>query len=232
MPSTMKKSIIITLILFASANLAFSGEKAACLIDTALELQEEAYVDDIPFSTHHLALTSESFKEDLALSEEGYVKDIPFDTEQIAAAQMLNEMLCCYRNEDYVDDIPFCTDLYYNKFCVKKMVKDYKNEAGVRDIPFDTYAVAYNAMFISAVRKYTNEPEVKDIPGAMACSEYCPKSSLVAQIHITPASLKDIDYMDRAKLMESIENAMLELDRILRSMEEDNYYFDHPKISD
>lgn len=228
----MKKLIIITLIMFASADLAFSGEGATNIYDSAFELQEEAYIDDIPFSTLNLALQSSSFKEDLAMSEEGYVKDIPFDTEQIAAAKMLYEMICCYRNESYVDDIPFCTDYHYNKYCVKNLVKEYKNEPGVLDIPFDTYAVAYNAMFINSVRKYSNEPEVADIPGAMICSDYCPKTSLIAEIRISQESLKDLRKADRERLKENIENAMQELDRILKSMEENSYYFDLMKIAD
>lgn len=53
-------------------------------------MEEEAYIDDIPFDTEKIAqraLYNESQKETYQFEDEAYIDDIPFDTEEIALKQ-------------------------------------------------------------------------------------------------------------------------------------------------
>ena len=54
-----------------------------------LELEEEAYIDDIPFNTKEVV--EEYFLSQIELEEETYVDDIPFDTEKVLCEHLNKE---------------------------------------------------------------------------------------------------------------------------------------------
>jgi hypothetical protein len=43
------------------------------------EMEEEVYIDDIPFDTNKVSIESKTF----SMEEEGYIDDIPFNTKKI-----------------------------------------------------------------------------------------------------------------------------------------------------
>jgi hypothetical protein len=73
------------------------------------ELPEEAYINDIPFSTEAIfdSLCDASLTACFPLSEETYINDIPFNTEEMAATSLTFTL----QDEEYIDDIPFDTNI-------------------------------------------------------------------------------------------------------------------------
>ncbi|MDP2723659.1 MAG: hypothetical protein Q8O72_12965 [Bacteroidales bacterium] len=79
---------------------------------TVAALPEEAYINDIPFSTELIfdSLYDVSLTETYQLTDENYISDIPFNTVEIAADSMEMETSeFTLDNETYIDDIPFST---------------------------------------------------------------------------------------------------------------------------
>lgn len=73
--------------------------------------------------------------QDPLLEEEAYVDDIPFDTRKIVEACRLEQMLRHYREECSVQDIPFNTREIASNCLLEKMMVKYRNEIEVGDIP-------------------------------------------------------------------------------------------------
>jgi len=76
-------------------------------------LAEEAYIDDIPFSTETIfdSLLDVNMTQTYNLSEEDYIQDIPFDTEEVfenASDSSTNTF--DLEDEAYINDIPFSTE--------------------------------------------------------------------------------------------------------------------------
>lgn len=70
-------------------------------------LEEEAYIDDIPFDTECVSkncIYQKAIAENFDFEEEASINDIPFETEKIV---MINEYY--FEDESYIDDIPFDT---------------------------------------------------------------------------------------------------------------------------
>jgi len=80
----MKSNILtLAIILFFSINFSFADD----WVDN-FKIEEEAYIDDIPFDTKaifdKIQKSKEScYKDILSLEEEDYIDDIPFDTKKI-----------------------------------------------------------------------------------------------------------------------------------------------------
>ena len=77
-------------------------------------MQEEEYVDDIPFNTELIATQTvyiDAVEVAYAFEAEAYVDDIPFNTKYIAVVALAFEM----DEEAYVDDIPFDTRVIANE---------------------------------------------------------------------------------------------------------------------
>ena len=56
------------------------------------EMEEESYVNDIPFNTDSLSkvyLSEKALEEDFEMEEEAYVDDIPFDTYSVVSECLL-----------------------------------------------------------------------------------------------------------------------------------------------
>ena len=91
------------------------NEKAAAALAVEFDFEEEAYVNDIPFSTECVSAQcryNKAIGVEYEMEEESYVDDIPFNTANISKASRMNDALEIeYDNEDeaFVDDIPFDT---------------------------------------------------------------------------------------------------------------------------
>jgi len=122
-------------------------------------LEEEAYIDDIPFNTE--VVTDEMFwgyaylnptNNKYLLEDEDFVNDIPFDTEKVYWECMFN---CSEKavdlaslnldEETYIDDIPFNTQKIFaistpSYIIADKQLKEFKleEEGYIDDIPFNT----------------------------------------------------------------------------------------------
>lgn len=71
-------------------------------------LSDEEYIDDIPFDTKLVAVTS-LFKNLNKPESENYINDIPFNTEENASYFFYAMHKILVEDEDYIDDIPFDT---------------------------------------------------------------------------------------------------------------------------
>jgi len=80
-------------------------------------VEDESYVNDIPFDTRSIAL--ESLYMNLEKPEdEAYVDDIPFETNKVVAEHYNGLLKIQPEEESYIDDIPFNTG---------KIAKNYLN---------------------------------------------------------------------------------------------------------
>jgi len=79
-------------------------------------LENEGYVDDIPFDTHKIStgFLVATLKEQ---NQEAYIDDIPFNTALIAKSQLMSTV-ATFKNEaeQYVNDIPFNTKKIAEKY--------------------------------------------------------------------------------------------------------------------
>jgi hypothetical protein len=78
----------------ATLIVAFSFNLSASLPN--FELEEEAYINDIPFSTEKVVadyLYNKAIQETFQFEEEEYIDDIPFDTQTVINANLLNETM-------------------------------------------------------------------------------------------------------------------------------------------
>ncbi len=97
---------------FATALIAFALNTNANTVTPPVitPLSEEAYIDDIPFSTENIfdSLLDVSLTQEFELTEEAYIQDIPFDTKEVIETS--NENIRSYfdlEEESYINDIPF-----------------------------------------------------------------------------------------------------------------------------
>ncbi len=78
------------------------------------KMQDEAYINDIPFNTTVVLNKIHSncaLSADFDLTDEPYINDIPFDTQEVALELIVNNESLSVRmtEEAYIDDIPFDT---------------------------------------------------------------------------------------------------------------------------
>jgi len=113
MKTILHLTAIATLIVAFSFNLnAFTPN---------FELEEEAYINDIPFSTEDIAanyLYNKALSESFAFEEEAYIDDIPFDTYEVAMSYLYEKNLknaFAFEEEAYIDDIPFDTEEIFDE---------------------------------------------------------------------------------------------------------------------
>lgn len=78
-------------------------------------VEEESYVDDIPFDTKAIALES-LFINMVRPAEEAYINDIPFNTEEIASLHNAKLSSFTPAEEAYIDDIPYDTQEIANSY--------------------------------------------------------------------------------------------------------------------
>lgn len=140
--------LIALLIMF----LIFLGSGAAAMTP---DFEEEAYIDDIPFSTTEVVMSLSASTIDFA--EEAYIDDIPFITSKVVS-DMDGMKNYSFETEAYIDDIPFSTAKVVNEYeylLAVAEVMDMEEENYIEDIPFSTCVVANASMDISAEEFYT-----------------------------------------------------------------------------
>ncbi len=113
MKTLLQLTAIATLIVTFSFNLSASVPN--------FELEEEAYIKDIPFSTEEIAanyLYEKALSETFEFEEEVYIDDIPFDTYEVVKNYRYEKYLknvLVFDEEEYIDDIPFDTEEIFNE---------------------------------------------------------------------------------------------------------------------
>ena len=104
-------SFLMSLGLFANSNI--------------FVMEEEAYINDIPFSTAEVSINclyEMALAEDFEMEEESYIDDIPFNTECISInCKYLKAVNVQFDlpEENYIDDIPFNTKEIANNLLCK-----------------------------------------------------------------------------------------------------------------
>lgn len=152
------KSIILSIITF----MIISTAAYAANFEPALE--EEKMVNDIPFNTGWIAMTS-GVVPGLEMEEEEYVDDIPFDTEKIMQEALFSSVEKEYSEESNVCDMPFDTRKVVNDYRLEELYAEYQEENQAEDIPFSREYIAYNSLLEDQIMpSYNNEQQVKDIP--------------------------------------------------------------------
>ena len=117
-----------------------------------IELEEENYIDDIPFNTEEIVSSIPEYSVTpfvLTLEDEGYIDDIPFCTRKVYDSLMLNSSLNKFQldNETYIDDIPFDTEeIAINSYRVNYDLAFESEEEYIDDIPFDTYEISTSSL--------------------------------------------------------------------------------------
>ncbi len=161
----MKTLTLTIAVLFAAISGVFANTDL--LQDNyKVKLQEESYVDDVPFNTNEVVASldgdkknSESEEYDVKLEEEGYVNDVNFDTRQVVLDYMntiwfkakrftraLGEIMESLSEKGYIDS----STIHMSKI-VKDLLKsdeeyevELEKEPYVNDVPFDTEEIVEN----------------------------------------------------------------------------------------
>lgn len=114
--------ILLLMTLFAAGRnvLATTTGKDTLAVKSSISVslpvvEEESYVDDIPFDTKAIAMES-LYMNMVRPAEEAYINDIPFNTEEIASLYNAKLLSFTPPEEAYVDDIPYDTQEIANSY--------------------------------------------------------------------------------------------------------------------
>lgn len=133
MKTKLQTSALIIILSVISIQLSASG----------FQLEGEAYINDIPFSTE--MVVNNMMAAEFDLEEENYINDIPFDTYVIAFEPKISDTNIFEMEEEaYIDDIPFNTEVIaenYNYNAAMNQVFEMPEENFINDIPFNTLAI-------------------------------------------------------------------------------------------
>lgn len=105
----MKNIALLTAIILIAGITSY----ASAPVKITGNLQDEAYIGDVPFSTEVVfnKFMSKTKLNVSILTEEAFINDVPFDTEGIfrkeAAVKKVKSMEM--KDEAYIDDVPFDT---------------------------------------------------------------------------------------------------------------------------
>ena len=121
-----------------------------------LNIEEENYINDIPFDTYEIYndIVDRVDLMKFDFEEEAYINDIPFDTKCITVdcgyEKALQEEFS-FEEESYIDDIPFDTECItaecmYNK--ALKVTFRFDDESYIDDIPFATENIVNSTQFV------------------------------------------------------------------------------------
>ncbi len=112
-----------------SATLSLAILLSTNIFADGFPMQDEGYIDDIPFNTNEIASLSlylHAVNEQFEMEEE-VISDIPFDTFEIAKQEIFRLSLAkefSLEDEAYINDIPFDTGEIANINCKGIMVAD------------------------------------------------------------------------------------------------------------
>ncbi len=157
----MKTSIITAVLIFSAALILANGRNVSPMPpDYRMVLEDEAYVNDIPFDTWRISQVS--YPPDLVLAEEGYVDDIPFNTAEIAGKALLKKVIK-QQEESSVNDIPFNTKKIYDEVLLGRFIAKWQDERNVNDIPFNTCIIAGSTNCVTGVSLFLNNDFIIDM---------------------------------------------------------------------
>ena len=161
---TAMKTYLLTILLILGISVAGPGKPINQIYSVGEPaIQEEAYINDIPFDTELIANEALFEGYEAELKEEPYCDDIPFSTRKIACKYLLCKMMANFCEEE-VDDIPFDTRAIYQDCMVSRMTMEFRQEANQQDIDWDTRRVANASLLETATMEYRDEEEVADLP--------------------------------------------------------------------
>ena len=123
------KTLLHTAALFTIITVIFSASSFA----SEINFKDEAYIDDIPFSTE--MVFNEIMNPEFNMEEEAFIDDIPFNTSLMVDFEM--------EEEAFISDIPFSTEEIAEDYTTTQAA-DFlmEDEAYINDIPFNTYTIA------------------------------------------------------------------------------------------
>lgn len=134
-----------------------------------LHLEEEAYIDDIPFDTE--MIVSELLVPEFNFEEESYINDIPFNTSTVCAICLYEEALKVdYKmvEEEFINDIPFETEKVATELTsYSSCIDNFEEEIYISDIPFSTAQLVseYNyTQIVNITFEFPEENYIDDIP--------------------------------------------------------------------
>ncbi len=117
--------LLFTALLVVERNIAgTTNEKDTLAVSMNLDalpiVEEESYINDIPFNTAEVAMRS--FYINLAKpEEEAYINDIPFETDEVVAIYNYSHQPIVVEEEAYVDDIPFDTESIAKEYLLDQL---------------------------------------------------------------------------------------------------------------
>jgi hypothetical protein len=92
-----------------------------------LKMEDEAYIDDIPFNTAAV-VSAMSQMEVYEFGEEPFVEDIPFSTEEVVSDYRWQQAMNLdfeMSDEEYIDDMPFSTEVVCRTTVVQNSHETY-----------------------------------------------------------------------------------------------------------
>ncbi len=118
-----------TLVILLTTTLVMAFNSSETSDDLNIQIEDEAYIDDIPFNTENVLndfdLNNNSVPSDdlMKIEPEKYIDDIPFNTKEIFDDhfdETSYNSIFQLKDENYIDDIPFCTKALINTFEICK----------------------------------------------------------------------------------------------------------------
>jgi hypothetical protein len=140
----MKKLVISTLLIFGLV----ASNHGKPIVDIysyqdPLAIEDEAYIDDIPFSTWEIAVGSLTDGDEYKMAEEAYIDDIPFDTKAIVNHYILLK-LEDNSGESSINDIPFNTEKIMYEELAARLTERYREEQNICDFPVNSITMSDN----------------------------------------------------------------------------------------
>jgi hypothetical protein len=135
------KTLILSILLIFGLSAQNHGKPIADIYSMKEPVvDEEMYIDDIPFNTWQIAVDAIIEGDETKLAEEPYVDDIPFDT-RIIASQHLTRKIENKSEESNVDDIPFDTEKVMYGELTARLTEYYKDEQNTCDLPESNFVI-------------------------------------------------------------------------------------------
>ena len=155
MKQTIKKFKAMKTKLQTSALIIILSVISIQLSAADFQLEDETYINDIPFNTE--MVVNNMMVAEFDLEEENYINDIPFNTYELALAATESDSDTNnfeMDEETYIDDIPFNTKEIannYNYQAAINQVFEMPKEENINDIPFNTSLIVERIQQVSVL---------------------------------------------------------------------------------
>lgn len=149
------KTITLTLAIAIMTAFSLQANNNTFVDNNEVKLQEESYVNDVPFNTAEIAMITDgdqSKEQDVTLEEEAYVNDVNIDTRQVVLnqfntfwskaksfARALGENINSLSDNDYFNNNTLnLSKLYQDLTQTDEFDVQLEEEPYVDDVPFNT----------------------------------------------------------------------------------------------